>query len=324
MPLSLSRRAFQGLSTLGAAAAFWLFPAVAAAEEDPSRAVTALIHDLEKMVEVQTSIGWKIDRYEIEEMMPDALLSVCRTTDETRAAAVTALDERLDAIGGPPEEAYRVSGGDYSAIRENLFVGRMRAVLEEALRRAPSECPFYLAPEPDFRGVQTDAYRFTLSVEGGGLFTLQHWGGTVFEIGGGGSGRLLLGRGLNQHWTILAGPELGMTAIFDQDATSTNFPLQFVGAVPVVVRRLSVTWHYDMEVAPLGFYTKEEGEVSFGLRGGFLIGVSTLRIRGIMPWAGVGIAVEYIFPTDARGGLTALKGGARVGFDWDFGSWSRM
>lgn len=320
VPLSL--RALKGSTALfaGASLSLLLFPASAAADE-PSPAVDALIHDLEKIVEVQTSIGWKIDRYEIEEMMPDALLSVCRTTEETRSAALTALDERLDSIGGPPEEAYRASGGEYSEIRENLFVGRIRALLDEALRRAPLECPFYMVPEPDFRGLQTDAHRFTLSVEGGGLFTLQHWGGTVFEFGAGGSGRLLLGRGLSPNWSILAGPELGMTAIFDQEGASTNFPLQFVGAVPLVVRRLNVTWHYDMEVAPLGFYTKEEGEVSFGVRGGFLVGVSTLRIRGIMPWAGVGMAVEYILPTDARGGLTFLKGGARVGFDWDVGSW---
>jgi hypothetical protein len=42
-----------------------------------------------------------------------------------------------------------------------------------------------------------------------------------------------------------------------------------------------------------------------------------------MPWAGIGMAVEYIFPTDARGGLTLLKGGVRVGFDWDFGSFGK-
>lgn len=322
VPVTRGSRAPKVIAALLAGAGAALLPAAAAAAE-PSQAVEALIHDLEKIVEVQVSVGWKIDRYEFEEMMPDALLSVCRTTDDTRSAALTALDERLDAVGGPPEEAYRASGGKYDEIGQNLRVGRIRALLEEAIRRAAAECPFYIEQEPDFRGIQTDAYRFTLSGEGGGLFTAQHWGGRVFEVGAGGSGRLMLGYGLSPRWTLLAGPELGVTAIFDQNEVSTNFPLQFVGAVPLVLRRLNVTWHYDMELAPLGFYTKAEGEVSFGMRAGFLIGVSTLRIRGIMPWFGVGMALEYIFPTDARTGLTLLKGGARVGFDWDFGAWRR-
>jgi hypothetical protein len=321
-PVPLSRPSLKALTALLAGAAF-LCPTSAAAAEPP-RAVRALLDDLEKIVEVQVSVGWKIDRYEIEEMMPDALLSVCRTTEDTRSAALTALDERLDDLGGPPEEAYRASGGRYKAIGPNLFVGRIRALLEEAIRRAPSECPFYIEQEPDFTGVQTDAHRFSISAAGGGLFTLQHWGGKVFKIGGGGSGRLLLSYGLTPRWSIMAGPELGVTAIFDQTEVSTNFPLQFVGATPIVVRLRSVTWHYDIEAAPLGFYTQTEGEVSFGLRGGFLVGVSTLRIRGIMPWFGVGANVEYIFPTDVRGGLTLLKGGARVGFDWDFNSWGKQ
>jgi hypothetical protein len=317
-------KALSALLASTAAGLSLLVPTPAAADEPgPSRAAAALILDLEKIVEVQVSIGWKIDRYELEEMMADALLSVCRTTDETRSAALTALDDRLDAIGGPPEEAYRASGGRYKEISQNLFVGRVRALLEEAIRRAPSECPFYIAQEPDFPGVQIDAHRFSISVAGGGLFTAQHWGGSVFEVGAGGAGRLLVGYGFSPRWSMLMGPELGVTAIFDQNEVSTNFPLQFVGAVPVVVRLRSVTWHYDMEAAPLGFYTKAEGEVSFGVRGGFLVGVSTLRIRGIMPWFGVGANVEYIFPTDARGGLTLLKGGARVGFDWDVRSFGK-
>ena len=317
---SRARRALAAL--LAGAGAALLFPASAAADA-PSRAVSALLGDLEKIVEVQTSVGWKIDRYELEEMMADALLSVCRTTDDTRSAALTILDERLDAIGGPPEEAYRASGGKYKAIGPNLFVGRVRLLLEEAIRRADSECPFYIEQEPDFKGVQTDADRFSISASGGGLFTAQHWGGSVFEVGGGGAGRLMLSYGLSPRWSVMMGPELGLTAIFDQNEGSTNFPLQFVGAVPLVVRIRSVTWHYDIEAAPLGFFTTDEGEVSFGLRGGFLVGVSTIRIRGIMPWFGLGANVEYIFPTDTRGGLTLLKGGARVGFDWDFNSWSK-
>jgi hypothetical protein len=37
----------------------------------------------------------------------------------------------------------------------------------------------------------------------------------------------------------------------------------------------------------------------------------------------VGANLEYIFLTDAPGGLTLLKGGARVGFDWDVRSFGK-
>lgn len=315
------RRAKRLASGLAAGLLSALLPSAAiASEPDPELAldVEGLIHDLEKIVEIQISIGWKIDRYEYEEMMPDALLSVCRTTEDARSRAFTLLDERLERLGGPPDQAFRVAGGSLKGLDENLLVSRVRALLEEASRRASSECPFWIAPDPSFKGLQTDAHRFTISVEGGGLFTVQHWGGRVFELGAGGSGRLLLGYGLSHHWTLLGGAELGGTAIFDQTSTGTKIPLQFTGAVPVVVRRVNVTWHYDFEVAPVGFYAQGDDGVTFGMRGGFLIGVSTLRVRGIMPWFGVGIAVEYLFPTSARGGVTMLKGGARVGFDWDF------
>jgi hypothetical protein len=290
----------------------------AARAETSVEAVDALIHDISKVVEIQSSLGWKIDKYEYEEMMPDALLSVCRSTDEARLAALGRLDDRITGLDGPLEEAYRRSGDSLDGLSELVFVTRVRTLLEEASRRASTECPLGMKPEADFRGLQTDAYRFTLSVEGGGLFTLQKPINAPIELGGGGSGRMLLGRGLNQHWTVLAGAELGLTAIFDQTETATNFPIQFTAAVPVVVRHHRVSWHFDFELAPLGFFTANDRNVSMGGRFGFLLGVSTLRVRRIMPWAGIGFALEYIAKTEDRRAIALAKGGARVGFDWDF------
>lgn len=285
--------------------------------EPSERAVQGLIHDLEKIVELQTSVGWKIDRYEYEKMMPDALQSICRTSEEAHFAALTELDETIEALGGPPEERFELSGS-MKGLDEVLYQSRVRALLLEGMRRSADECPFWIAVEPEFKGIQTDAYRFTLSAEGGGLFALERMSGGTYEFGGGGSGRLLLGYGIDQHWTALLGIELGGLAIFDQTAAGTNFPIQFTAAMPLVVRRLNVSWHYDIELAPLAFATEAERKVTFGLRGGFLVGISTLRIRKVMPWAGLGIAVESIFGTEDRPSMFVLKAGARVGFDYDF------
>src|SRR5262245_17063253 len=104
----------------------------------------ALIHDLSKLVDAQESTDWKIDRYEYEEMMPDALESVCATSAEIRAAARAELERQVRVMGGPVEEAYRRSGGDLSAVADLRFVTRVQTLLAEAMRRGPKECPFWI------------------------------------------------------------------------------------------------------------------------------------------------------------------------------------
>ncbi|WP_438019060.1 hypothetical protein WMF18_08315 [Sorangium sp. So ce315] len=298
-------------------------------------AVVGLLVDLEKMIEVQQSLGWTIDRYELDEIMSPALMSVCSATPETRIAALAALDRRILELGGPVEEAFQRRGGDLDEVADLLFATRVRALLEEAMRRAghgrdardardppatretSTECPFWLRPSPAFRGRETDAYRTTLNLEGGGLGALEATPGRVL-LGAGGSARLLLGRGLNERWTFLAGGEFGGTAQLDQTETKTRFPLSFTAALPMVLRYHARTWHYEGELASLAYFTQDDLRVSPGLRIGALVGVSTLRVRGIMPWAGLGVAVEHVLETHRRPAQWNLKTGARVGFDWGF------
>ena len=283
----------------------------------PPPAVAALLFDLEKMVEGQTSLGWDIDRYELDELMPHALLSVCAAAPEVHGGALAELDARIEELGGPVEDAYRKHGNDLGEISDLLRVSRARRLLDGAMLRAADECPFWIEPSPDFRGLQTDEGRFTLNVEGGGLLVLQRTAGKTYP-GGGGSARVLLGRGLSASWTFLGGVEFGGNALFDQREEETRFPIGFTAAAPLVLRRNDLTWHYDMELAPLVYFTQSDTRVSPGGRVAKLIGVSALRIRHIMPWAGVGAAFEYVLETSARPALWSVKAGARIGFDWDF------
>lgn len=311
LPLSIAVMAASGMNAAR----------TASAAEPPARssAEAALLADLEKMVESEQSLGWTVDRYEIDEMMPTALLSVCEATEETRAAALAHLDAQIAALGGPVEEAYERSGRDLDAIEELLFATRVRALLDEAALRAArpgGECPFWIQPSESFQGRQSDAYRFTLHLEGGGLLLLHRSEGKI-RPGGGGAGRVLLGYGVDRSWTAMAGVELGGHAQFEQTATETHFPISFVGALPLVLRHHSRTWHYDAELAGIGYFTQADTRVSPGLRGGALIGFSGLRLRSIMPWAGVGIAFEYVIATSFRDAAWTLRAGARVGFDID-------
>ncbi|MFO0758796.1 MAG: hypothetical protein U0359_20055 [Byssovorax sp.] len=282
-------------------------------------AAVNLLFDVRKIVEVQQSSGWKIDRYELEKMMPDALLSVCRTTDETRMVALTEASAEVARLGGPLLDALRKNGNKIDELKPLLFATRVENTLTEALRRAPSECPVWIAPRPDFRSIQIGVDRFTLTLEGGGAALLQI-GGTNggLTFGGGGGGRVLLGRGFNHTWSLRMGPELSIIALVQREQGTTALPLHFLGALPVVVRYTDISWHYNFEVAPLGLVIEHDPGVHYGVRLGAMVGISTLQVRSFIPWAGVGAAVE-VFPTrEGHPLFVNLRGGVRAGLDWDF------
>ncbi len=285
--------------------------------------VDSLMFDARKVVEVQASSGWKIDRYEYEKMMPDMLLSVCRTTDETRSLALAQLEREVVRLGGPLEEALQKNGNKIGDLKDLLFATRAAHTLSEAVRRAPAECPVWVTPQPNFRSVQAGVDRFTLTVEGGGTGMLQyaakHTAGTTgFTIGGGGGGRLLLGRGFGHAWSVRTGAELAVIALVQREKGSTSLPLQFLGAIPVVIRYTDISWHYNFEVAPLAMFTESDPVLRYGVRVGLMLGISALQVRSFIPWAGVGGAVEVFPDSDGRSMLLNLKGGVRAGLDWDF------
>jgi hypothetical protein len=295
----------------------WAGLAGVAQAAPPTRAEEGLLHDLHKMVEVQQAIGWKIDRYEYEDMLPDALLSVCGVAPDVRRTAFARLGRQIDAMGGPVEQAFARNGGDIDELSELVYVTRVRRLLQIAMERSGSDCPFWLLPDPEFRGLQTDAHRFTLTAETGGLVML-HLSEGPPVIGAGGAGRLLFARGFSTRWSLLFGGEFGGAALLAKTDTGTDLPIHFTAATPVLLRHHRRTWHYDFEIAPVAFFTQADPRPSFGGRVGMLLGISSLRVRRIMPWAGLGGAIEYLFASEVRSWRVILKGGARVGFDWDF------
>src|SRR5437763_12865513 len=62
-------------------------------------AVGSLRDDLERIVEVQSCAGWQIDKYELEDMMPSALSSVCRVVPRGRTDLLALLDARIRELG---------------------------------------------------------------------------------------------------------------------------------------------------------------------------------------------------------------------------------
>lgn len=270
----------------------------------------ALTEDLERLVEIQQAGSWRIDRYEIEDMMPAALMTVCKIPKQVRVRAIAYYDRKIGEEGGPLEEAWK-RDKELSHHKTLLFYTRVRALLQAADERAATECPVYLAPEPDFHGWQSDAHRWALHVETGGLLQIRrsvgHW-----TYGGGGVIRVLFGRGFGRH-SILFGPEFAGGAMLRVGAD--GFVVNYFPAFPVVLRIHDRTWHYDVEVAPVALFQADDIHRSFGFRFGVGAGTQARRTRGVIPWAGIGFAYES-YPSGARPAAQFLRGGLRFGIVW--------
>jgi hypothetical protein len=74
-----------------------------------------------------------------------------------------------------------------------------------------------------------------------------------------------------------------------------------------------VAWHYDFEVAPVSLFQASNSNLSYGGRVGFGIGVSALRTRGFIPWAGAALAYDHYFESGGRAAAQFVRAGLRVG-----------
>lgn len=319
---AVSRRASRrAVALCGALVCGVLLSAVARAEDKPEAqrptpAAEGLLLDLERIVASEEAAGWFIDRTALENIHPVVMQSACRVDRATRKRALLLL-EREQLERGDPQAVYVAHGREVDgAVEAALETQRKRAALVEADARADAECPFWVVPSGAFRGVQTYRDRFVLSLETGGVAQLRSSEGS-FTIGGGGVGRLLLGASLGAPVTLLGGLEFGGGAMLEPHTEPTQFVVNYFPAVPLLVRFHDVAWHYDFEVAPVSLFQANDLALSYGFRGGFGIGVSALRTRGFIPWAGAALAYDYYFESGGRPSAQFLRGGLRVGAVYD-------
>ncbi len=272
-----------------------------------------LLDDVERVVWAQS--GWFVDAEELEEVSSTLLESVCRATPEARQTARTVLQERA-AAAGDPYAKWEAAGRRFdAAVDAAVKADRELRALDLALTRAPVDCPFWVQPEPGFDGRQVDRGELTLSLETGGMAQIRQTDGTL-TVGGGGAGRILPGYGFGD-FTLLGGIEFGGGALIRPRTTPTSFAINFFPAVPVVLRFRNVAWHYDLEVAAVSLFQADDASVSWGGRIGGAIGVSALRTRNILPWAGFAVAYEHYVESGGRPVANFVRGGLRIGAMWD-------
>jgi hypothetical protein len=138
-----------------------------------------------------------------------------------------------------------------------------------------------------------------------------------WTLGAAGAGRLLAGHNFDAKVTLLAGLEFGGGAMLEPNTEPTQFVVNYFPAVPLLLRLHDLAWHFDLELAPVAVFQANDSDVSFGARGAFTVGISALRTRGIIPWAGLGVATEYYVESGGRPQALLIRGGLRVGAVWD-------
>ncbi len=285
----------------------------------PERSAAALYRDLERIVGLQTTAGWQIDRVEVEQILPATLMSLCRVEPETRTSLLRWLDERIAALGGPVEDAYANRGRKLSRVKTLLLATRIRMVLARAMDAAAQDCPFWLDPTPSFRGRQISDGRWQLSLGGGGKGILVSQGGKQ-DIYFGGAGRILFGRGIDDRWSLYAGAEAGASASFPRDDEGGRGALVLgVDLVaPVVARYRFVNSYLEAEGGYLARVTEDEHEPVHGMHIGAAFGGRATRTRWFFPGAVFAVSYERTFPRQSQGEpLQTLKLGFRVAFDVD-------
>jgi hypothetical protein len=276
----------------------------------------ALLSDVSRIVGSQEGSGWFVDADALREIHPTVMESFCRATPAARAQAIAAQKATLASLGDA-RSLFEQSGREVTdAVDEARRAERELRALEQANSRAAEDCPFWEDPDPEFRGRQSDADRFTLSLETGGLVQLRRTEGT-WTFGGGGYGRLLPGYGFGGDFTLLAGPEFGGGAMLRPNTSPTEFVINYFPAIPVVLRFHNGGWHYDAEVGAVGLFQADDSSLSLGTRIGGAIGVKALRTRGVLPWAGLAVAYEHYFESGGRAPAHFVRGGLRVGLMWD-------
>jgi len=289
-----------------------LVPRLARAED--LEGARSLLSDVARVVAAEEADDWFADREALDAIEQHLLPSVCQATADARAAALAGLRKSTAELGDP-KVLFAKRGEMTDDVRAARTAYRRLRALEGALARQ-EECPFWIRPVVGFQGLQSDRKRFTLSVESGGdveFRVARHH----LTFGAGGLGRVLGGWGFDGKYSLLFGPELGGSALLRPNSNASEFVINYFPALPLVLRTRHLTWHYDIEVAPVALFEADNTRLSYGARLAGAFSFTALRRRNVLPWAGLDLSYEYYFDGGGRGPIHFFRGGLRIGLPWD-------
>lgn len=275
-------------------------------------AARGLYADLHRAVEFRESSDWVVDRLEVEHALEAVMESVCRSEPEAREDARLWIASEIEREGGASEGLYAQEG----LSRRVKRVRRMERVLTllEAAEHAAGECPYWIEADGTFRGIESDEGRFVIFAETRGGGALLVTDGEV-GIGGGGGGRLLLGRGFGPRLTLGVGFELGVDGRLPQTPEGRRtFEGVLASSVPLLVRFANMSRVVDLELA---WTQRYDSPTRHGFRVGIGYGLTTPRVSGLKPYGVLWIGYGVTPPSRGEPADHTLWLGTRVGFDWD-------
>ncbi len=275
----------------------------------------ALVRDLLTIVSVAEKQVWTIDHYEIEDLMGNALMCVCHTRAGVREAARAELKASIANLGGPAKALWARSKGQADNIDELVTLERTLATLDRADGLTEERCSFLQQPQTPYVERQRANGRVFLASEGGGLFNIR-LGDEELRMGGGGSGRVALGYGINERWSVRAGAEFGGAGLLNENFEAEEVDLDFYAAIPVVLRHRTLLWHQDLDMAMVahGAFWKESPR--FAVRLGGLFGLTYSRIGAVQPWGGLKMSAEYAPKLGHAHEMLTIRVGLRFGVDF--------
>lgn len=306
-------RVLPALACLGV---LWAAPSVGLAQApDEPPAARALRDDLAKIVELREQRGWGIDAFEIEAMLPDALLSFCAVPPAARTRAGEQFEREFAETRARIGAREGLRGDDLRAHPEVLAASRRLGLFAASAARS-DDCPFTIRPSEDFRGRQFDRDTVTLNAEGGGLASFGSRGDGL-RFGGGGAGRLSVGFGLGERYNLRVGFELGGAALLNENIRADDVSVDFLFAAPVALRRNWGPYVGDLELAPIALGNPlVSAPMRYGVRFAVLGGVSALRVRDFLPWTGLVLMGEWVAPRGPEAAIWSIRAGVRIGFAW--------
>jgi hypothetical protein len=284
----------------------------------------ALYADVRTLVRSHARDAWTVDRVSQEAIAPGVAVSACQAGPEARRGLIAWLDGQISAeagrLQGTAAEVWRRTR-DLDPVEDLLELQRIRAAVAGLDARADADCPFWLAADPGFIGVEGDADRGVLWLEsrGGGSVNLR---GRDVALSGGGAGRLLVGHGLGRSLTLAGGLEIGGAGRFERKRDDAGRAVSDVsgvigGAVPVVLRFADAGEVLDLEVAATAFLDGGPS-VPPGLRAAVAWGLVTPRVGGAFaPMALFWVGWEYHPRRGDEAPFHMIGLGTRVGVDID-------
>ncbi len=280
----------------------------------PQTASRGLYRDLRKTVEFRENDDWVIDDLEVADALSGVMRSICSTQEAAREDLELWLATEIERRGGPSRLQFERNGASLNrSIRETRRLERITEVLRRG-RDEARRCPYWIAQDEAFAGLEGDEGRFVVLLESRGGASLLFADGEA-AIGGGGGGRLFLGGGIGPRLTLAVGAEVAVDGeLPEEPGGRRSFQAVLAAGAPLLLRIANNDRVIDFEAA---YTARFADDTRHGVRFTVGYGLTTPRVSSFMPYAVLWVGYRVV---PAAHGLPIEHGilfGTRIGFDWD-------